>query len=135
MTQLQKLHKRIYVGPPGLSMMQALEHEAETTTKIHFCETLLAHMTELQERLLVKACEHYTRTFNWLPADELTGGQKTAVRNSHAADYTVELTDQLRAKKEGRLLYLYLAGEEKATAFVETWNRIHPADRMEIPDF
>lgn len=119
--------------------MESLEWEPAQTTKIEFCEVLREAHTEDQIALLFRTCSQYAKTYEWTSAGDLTPGQKRSVRTGHATDHTLgEPCGSLSAKKAGRLLYLYLASEENAEAFVETWNADHghdPSKTLEAPDF
>lgn len=123
MTQLQKLHKRVFVGPSDASMMEALEWEPAQTTKIQFCETLLANLTDLQARLLVQTCGYYAENYEWLPKERLRAGEKRSAQAELARYALNDRNGTLSATDSGRMLFEYIA--EDPSSFVEAFRALN----------
>ena len=124
-------HRRTFTGPPELSLLGALEHEPAETTRIQYLETLHAELTELQTRLLMRTCEHYTRHYTWTPSEDLRGTAKSSVQSSEVAPYALALRGgRLSVTESGRMLYRYLADDPED--FLEAWKRAHPDEAHDI---
>jgi hypothetical protein len=106
---LRDLHRQVFRGGKDLSLMESLSHDPhEAEAKGEYLEALREALTSRQLELLRRTCRRFERTWEWLPPEELSGGDRTSVGRGDASYVLMLRASALKATRSGRMLYDYL---------------------------
>lgn len=107
--KLRELHRQVFRGGKDLSLMENLSHNPqEAEAKEEYLQALREALTSRQLELLQRTCKRFERTWEWLPPEELSGGDRTSVGRGDASYVLMLCATALKATRSGRMLYDHL---------------------------